>query len=83
MTTLPIVGLLLAVADAATHWPPFRWAGYTLSVVGQALAAAAWWKARHAPPAVMYACPNRCGFLGDAAAVDAHAEHCRVQRRAA
>ena len=47
MTTLPVFGLLLAVADAATHWPPFRWAGYALSVVVQALAAAAWWKVKH------------------------------------
>ncbi len=83
MTTLPLLGLLLAVADTATHWTLLRWLGYLLSIVGQVMAAAAWWKSKHAPFAVMYACPQRCGFLGDVTAVDAHAERCRVQRWAA
>ena len=83
MTVLPLLGALLAVADVTTHWPPLRWTGYALSIVGQLLAALVWWKARRAPVAVMYGCPNRCGFLGDQVACDAHSERCQVQRWAA
>ncbi len=83
MTALTLLGMLLAVVDMATHWPPLRWLGYTLSIAGQLLAALVWWKARHAPVAVMYACPNRCGFMGDQLACDAHFHRCQAQRWAA
>lgn len=71
MTPLPILGVLLEVAEMATHWPVFRWAGWALGLVAQVLALYYWSRARTAPPAVLYACP-RCGFLGDREAVEAH-----------
>jgi len=83
VTALPILGLLLALAEAATCWPGFRWASLTLSIAGQCLAAWAWWKARHQPVAVTYACPYRCGFIGDRLACHIHAERCEVARWAA
>ena len=83
MSMLPLLGLLIAMADVGTHWPLWRWLGYLLSILGQCFAAWAWWKARHAPLAVTYACPYRCGFLGDQVACDAHAERCQTGRWAA
>jgi hypothetical protein len=79
VNALPLLGLLLAIADAVTHWEFLRWLGYLFSIVGQFLAVTAWLKSRRSPQAVTYACPNRCGFLGDQAGCDAHAECCRVQ----
>ena len=35
------------------------------------------------PVAVTYGCPFHCGFLGDLAACEAHAERCQAGRRAA
>jgi len=82
VTTL-ILGTLLAIADTATHWPAFRWAGLALGLCAQVLVFKTWLRARRAPVAVMYACPFRCGFLGDQLACDAHAARCGVQRWAA
>jgi len=83
VTTLPIIGLLLAVADSTTHWPGFRWAGVALTIGGQCLVSWAWWKARHQPVAVTFGCPYRCGFLGDQLACETHAQRCQAPRWAA
>jgi hypothetical protein len=82
-TPLPFVGVALELGDYLTHWPIFRWLGYGFSITGLVLTLHFQRQARRAPVAVMYACPHRCGFLGDQAACDAHSERCQVQRWAA
>jgi hypothetical protein len=83
VTPFPYVGAALEVGDYLTHWPLFRWLGYACSFAGLLLGLRWQWRARRAPVAVTYSCPSYCGFLGDLAACEAHAEHCQAGRGAA
>ena len=83
MTPFPYVGVLLELAEFATHWPVFRWLGYAFSFAGLLLTLRWQWQAKRAPVAVTYACPYYCGFLGDLAACEIHAVRCQTQRWAA
>jgi hypothetical protein len=68
---LPIIGALIAVGEAATHWLPFHWAGIALSAFSWGLWIVGYLKIRNAPVGVLYRCQS-CAFLGDEPAVEAH-----------
>jgi hypothetical protein len=76
---LPLLGTLLALAEASTHWSGFRWAGYALTLIAQFLAWLAWLEAKRQPPfvPVLYRCP-RCNELGDLVALRGH--RCALRR---